>query len=85
MAGSWQNMNNILVDPWHDLVEILARSQQNLERSWQDMNNIIEIIMARFYENLGKVMARSCKLTSRFWQKFNCSFFGINSKILARK
>ena len=51
-------MNNILVESWHDLVEILARSQQDLERSWQDMNNIIEISMARFYENLGKVMAR---------------------------
>lgn len=83
MAGSWQNVNIILLDSWHDPVEILARSQQDLERSWQDMNNIIEIIMARFYANRGKIMARSCKLMARFWQKFNCSFFGINSKIFA--
>ena len=45
-----------------------------MARSWQDMNNI-ELIMAIFYENLGKIMARSCKLMARLWQKFNnCSF-----------
>ena len=33
-------MNNILVESWQDLVEILARSQQNLKRSWQDLGKI---------------------------------------------
>ena len=39
MAGSWQNMNKTMVESWQDLFEILARLQQDLERSWQDLGN----------------------------------------------
>ena len=61
-------MNNIMVEFWQDLVEILARPQQDLKKimagSWQNKNNIL----VESWQDLVEILARSQQNLKRSWQ-----------------